>query len=156
MNLTNAEITKLSLNCYVTMKISFANELAALLENCRSRMEFTTDYEYAVRRTNITLIIVPTPSDSAGRFSNVHIETVLDQIAPALKDKGTFHVVDIVSTVMPTTCERIFARKLEALTGKTCSRDFGLVYNPEFIALGSVIHDFLHPDMLRRTIPTMR
>ena len=32
MNLTNAEITKLSLNCYVTMKISFANELAAICE----------------------------------------------------------------------------------------------------------------------------
>lgn len=30
MNLMNAEITKLSLNCFVTMKISFANELAAL------------------------------------------------------------------------------------------------------------------------------
>jgi UDPglucose 6-dehydrogenase len=32
MSLTNAEITKLSLNCYVTMKISFANELAAVCE----------------------------------------------------------------------------------------------------------------------------
>jgi UDPglucose 6-dehydrogenase len=30
MSLVNAEITKLSLNCYVTMKISFANELTAL------------------------------------------------------------------------------------------------------------------------------
>ena len=35
--------------------------LAALLENCRSRIEFTTDYEDAVGRTDITLIIVPTP-----------------------------------------------------------------------------------------------
>ena len=32
MSLINAEIAKLSLNCYVTMKISFANELAALCE----------------------------------------------------------------------------------------------------------------------------
>lgn len=122
--------------------------LGALLKKCQSRIEFTADYEDAVGRTDITLIIVPTPSDSTGRFSNVYIEAVLDQIAPALKAKGAFHVVDVVSTVMPTTCERIFAPKLEALTGKTCGRDFGLVYNPEFIALGSVIHDFLHPDML--------
>jgi UDPglucose 6-dehydrogenase len=33
MSLINAEITKLSLNCFVTMKISFANELAALCEH---------------------------------------------------------------------------------------------------------------------------
>ena len=58
------------------------------------------------------------------------------------------HIVDVVSTVMPRTCERVFRSRLERLTGKVCGRDFGLVYNPEFIALGSVIHDFLHPDML--------
>ena len=122
--------------------------LAALLDRCRPNLELTIDYERAVRRTDITLITVPTPSNPDGRFSNACIETVLDGIAPALKDKDTFHIVGIVSTVMPTTCQRVFRPKLEKLTGKTCGRDFGLVYNPEFIALGSVIHDFLHPDML--------
>ena len=70
---------------------------------------------------------------------------VLDRIAPALRIKTSFHVVGIVSTVMPGTCERIFKTRLETLTGKICGRDFGLLYNPEFVALGSVIHDFLHP-----------
>jgi UDPglucose 6-dehydrogenase len=32
MSLVNAEITKISLNCYVTMKISYANALAAICE----------------------------------------------------------------------------------------------------------------------------
>jgi len=32
MSLINAEIAKLSLNCFVTMKISFANELASICE----------------------------------------------------------------------------------------------------------------------------
>jgi UDPglucose 6-dehydrogenase len=35
---------------------------------------------------------------------------------------------------------------LEASSGKSCGRDFGLCYGPEFIALGSVIRDFLNPD----------
>ncbi len=122
--------------------------LATLLEMGRSHLEFTADCERAVRSTDITLIIVPTPSDAEGRFSNACIEAVLERIGPALKAKKTFHIVGVVSTVMPTTCERVFKPKLEALTGKTCGQDFGLVYNPEFIALGSVIHDFLHPDML--------
>ncbi len=122
--------------------------LPALLTEAVRRMEFTTDYGYAVRNSDITMITVPTPSDSDGRFSNAYIETVLDRMAPALKAKTTFHVVGIVSTVMPGTCERIFKPRLESLTGKVCGRDFGLLYNPEFVALGSVIHDFLHPDLL--------
>ena len=122
--------------------------LATLLDGCRTRMEFTTDYGYAVQNSDITLITVPTPSDSSGRFSNAYVETVLDRMAPALKAKKTFHVVALVSTVMPTTCECVFKPMLEKLTGKICGRDFGFVYNPEFVALGSVIHDFLHPDVL--------
>jgi UDPglucose 6-dehydrogenase len=37
---------------------------------------------------------------------------------------------------------------LEAASGKKCGVDFGLCYNPEFIALGSVIRDMLNPDMI--------
>src|SRR5690242_14270519 len=37
---------------------------------------------------------------------------------------------------------------LERHSGKVCGRDFGLCYNPEFIALGSVIRDMLNPDMI--------
>ncbi len=122
--------------------------LTDLLDGCRQRMEFTTDCGYAVRNSDLTLITVPTPSNPDGRFSNAYVETVLDRIGPALKAKDTFHVVGIVSTVMPGTCEAVFKPTLEKLTGKTCGRDFGLIYNPEFVALGSVLHDFLHPDVL--------
>jgi len=122
--------------------------LPELLTEVGRRMEFTTDCGYAVQNSDITLITVPTPSDGEGRFSNAYIETVLDRMTPALKAKTGFHVVGIVSTVMPGTCERVFKPRLESLTGKVCGRDFGLLYNPEFVALGSVIHDFLHPDLL--------
>lgn len=122
--------------------------LPALLAQCGHNMEFTTDYGYAVHNSDITLITVPTPSNSDGRFSNACVEAVLDRIAPALRAKATFHIVGVVSTVMPGTSERIFKPRLESLTGKVCGRDFGLLYNPEFVALGSVIHDFLHPDLL--------
>jgi UDPglucose 6-dehydrogenase len=37
---------------------------------------------------------------------------------------------------------------LEDASGKTVGLDFGLCYSPEFIALGSVIRDFLDPDFL--------
>jgi UDPglucose 6-dehydrogenase len=122
--------------------------LSELLDGCRQRLEFTVDFGYAVRNSDVTLITVPTPSNPDGRFSNAYMETVLGRIAPELKAKKTFHVVGVVSTVMPGTCEHVFKPTLEKLTDKTCGRDFGLLYNPEFVALGSVVHDFLHPDML--------
>src|SRR6185437_11825857 len=37
---------------------------------------------------------------------------------------------------------------LEDASGKRAGTDFGLCYSPEFIALGSVIRDFLNPDFL--------
>lgn len=37
---------------------------------------------------------------------------------------------------------------LERTSGKCCGPDFGLCYSPEFIALGTVIRDFLNPDPL--------
>jgi UDPglucose 6-dehydrogenase len=35
---------------------------------------------------------------------------------------------------------------LEKHSGKQCGKDFGLCYSPEFIALGTVIRDYLNPD----------
>jgi len=122
--------------------------LPALLAQGRHNMEFTMDFGHAVRNSDITLITVPTPSNPDGRFSNTCVETVLSRLSPALRTKPTFHVVGVISTVMPGTSERVFKPRLEKLTGKICTRDFGLLYNPEFVALGSVIRDFLNPDML--------
>ncbi len=31
---------------------------------------------------------------------------------------------------------------------KKCGEDFGLCYSPEFIALGSIIRDFMNPDVI--------
>ena len=124
------------------------NGLEALLEQAWGTLTCTDDYSAAVAGSDITLIIVPTPSLEDGTFTNEYLVRALEQLAPALKTKTGFHVVDIVSTVMPGSCEAVFIPLLETLTGKRCGRDFGLVYNPEFIALGSVIRDFLNPDMV--------
>lgn len=122
--------------------------LPELLDTARANMVFTTDYTKAVRETDVTLIIVPTPSNPDGAFSNAYLEAVLKELGPELKKKDGFHIIDIVSTVMPGSCDTVFRPLLEGLSGKICGKDFGLVYNPEFIALGSVIRDFLHPDMV--------
>jgi UDPglucose 6-dehydrogenase len=39
-------------------------------------------------------------------------------------------------------------KQLEESSRSKCGKDFGLCYNPEFIALGNIIHDILNPDMI--------
>jgi UDPglucose 6-dehydrogenase len=48
--------------------------------------------------------------------------------------------------VLPGSTRHGLLPILEQRSGKTCGADFGVCYSPEFIALGSVIHDFLRPD----------
>lgn len=122
--------------------------LTRLLEDAWPNLSIVDTCDLAVQRSDITLIIVPTPSMPDGRFTNEYVIKVLEALAPAVAAKGSFHVVDVVSTVMPGSSDHEFRPLLERLTGKCCGIDFGLAYNPEFIALGSVIRNFLNPDMV--------
>ena len=108
----------------------------------------TSDYAYAIENSEMTFIVVPTPSREDGSFSTEYVETAIEQIATGLKNKNDFHVVVLTSTVLPGATERVVIPLLERVSGKRCGRDFGLCYSPEFIALGSVIRDFTNPDVI--------
>lgn len=122
--------------------------LEDLLQTAWDKLTFSDSAEDAVMNSDITLIIVPTPSKPEGDFSNDYVEAVLRSIAPLIGWKKEFHVVDVVSTVMPGSCDNRFRPLIEKLADKRCGSGFGLVYNPEFIALGSVVRNFLNPDMV--------
>jgi UDPglucose 6-dehydrogenase len=49
---------------------------------------------------------------------------------------------------MPGQTEGELVPALEAASGKKCGVDFGVCYNPEFIALGNVIAGLLYPDFV--------
>lgn len=114
----------------------------------RERLSATLDYEAAVLATAVTFIIVPTPSDPDGRFSMRFVLTAAEKIGAALRKKKDWHLVVLSSTAMPGSVEGVLLPALERHSGKKCGPDFGLCYNPEFIALGSVVRDMLNPDMI--------
>lgn len=125
--------------------------LDELLEEARSHLRFTTHFDDISLRTAVYLIIVPTPSGDDDKFANDYVCAAMEALAPTLKravKAGHFPVVDVVSTVMPATCDEVFKPLLEELVGGICGLDYGLVYNPEFIALGSVVYNFQNPDMV--------
>jgi UDPglucose 6-dehydrogenase len=97
---------------------------------------------------DIIFVVVPTPSDTSDRFSLKHILEAAGPIGRAIADCDDRKVVVIVSTVMPADMESSVVPALERASGKTCPKDFGVCYNPEFIALGSVIADMQDPDFV--------
>ena len=122
--------------------------LADMIQANRARLSATTDCEEAILATEVTFIIVPTPSGPDGRFSMRFVMSVAERIGAALRRKKGWHLVVLSSTVMPGSTGGQLLPLLEDVSGKRCGEDFGLCYNPEFIALGSVIRDMLNPDMI--------
>lgn len=101
----------------------------------------TTDYKDAAGE--VSFIITPTPSKEDKTFDDKYVIDAIIKLCDVLpKDK--YHLFNIVSTVMPGTCEKIY-NLIKKIRGND---SFGLTYNPEFIAQGSIINDFQQPDMI--------
>jgi UDPglucose 6-dehydrogenase len=123
--------------------------LQELIDASRARLRATHDVAEAVETTDVTFVIVPTPSDQTGRFSNAAVLAAMVPIGTALRRKdGGYHVVVITSTVMPGSTGGEIRTALEQHSGRRVGPSLGLCYNPEFIALGSVVRDMLQPDMI--------
>lgn len=119
-----------------------------LISSVSDRLAATQDYDTAVLGTDATFIIVPTPSENHGGFSVRYVLEAGEAIGKAMRKKVGYHLVVLTSTVLPGDTEGQLLPTLEAASGKKCGRDFGVCYNPEFIALGSVIRDMLNPDLV--------
>lgn len=114
----------------------------------RERLRATLNHREAILNSDLTFVVVPTPSDDRGAFSLQYAAWAFREIGSALKEKDSYHNVVLTSTVLPGSTRYGLLPILEKESGKVCGRDFGLCYSPEFIALGSVIHDFLNPDFV--------
>ncbi len=114
----------------------------------RDRLSAVSDFGTAVSRTNATFVIVPTPSLPSGEFSLEYVESAMESIGRALRNKDDYHLVTLMSTVMPGSMDETVRPILERASGKVCGKEFGLCYNPEFIALGEVIKGLLEPDFV--------
>src|SRR5262245_21634319 len=122
--------------------------LQDLIAANRDRLRATLSHEEAIRNSELTFVIVPTPSDERGAFLLQYAAYAFREIGKALAGKKERHTVGVTSTVLPGATRYGLLPGLERHSGKKGGVDFGLCYSPEFIALGSVIRDFLHPDFL--------
>jgi len=126
----------------------FEPGLPELLQVAKTRLKATQDIPTAVLNSEVTFVVVPTPSEPDGSFSLRYVLQACEGIADALRKKSLWHLVVITSTISPGSMDNSIRPLLEEHSGKRSGIDFGLCYNPEFIALGSVIRDFLNPDFV--------
>jgi UDPglucose 6-dehydrogenase len=107
--------------------------------NVAKYFEATTDLSRAIEDTEIIFIVVPTPSSVSGVYDQSYINTVVDGILSYGKSTFKKYIV-IQSTVTPGYCQ--------TLQEKISAFNYEVVYNPEFIAQGSIIRDQQNPDMV--------
>lgn len=100
-------------------------------------LKATINYDRVMKDTDITFIIVPSPSKTDNTFTDYFVKKVLDRLIDHNKNEKPRHLFVIVSTLMPGGTNKLKR-----------SGPFGFVYNPEFVAIGSIIRDFFNPDMV--------
>jgi UDPglucose 6-dehydrogenase len=109
----------------------------------------TLEYKRAIVESDITVILTATPSLPDGSFSNIQVEDTLKRFSLSLKEsRKPYHLFVISSTVIPGSIEGSFIPLIEKHSGRKLHEGFGICYDPDFVALGSVIRDFMNPEII--------
>jgi UDPglucose 6-dehydrogenase len=122
--------------------------LQELIDRASSNLRATIDAEQACENADASIVIVPTPSGPDGRFTNEYVVKAVETIGRSIRSSPKRHTAIIASTVMPGSCSGEISRALEESSGKQVGNDVGLVYNPQFIALGSIVSNMRKPDLV--------
>jgi len=122
--------------------------LAETIKEAKGRLRATQDHREAVG-TDVSFFIPPSPSLPDGSFSNEFLLRAMQPVAAAVREKGKKgHIFVCSSTTTPGAMDGVLIPMLEREMGGVAGKDFGVCYNPEFIALGNVVNGLLDPDMV--------
>jgi UDPglucose 6-dehydrogenase len=103
---------------------------------------FTTDFNDAIKKSDIIFIAVGTPPNEDGSADLSHVLEVAHAIGKIMN-----HPLIVVdkSTVPVGTAELVKKTILEELEKRGENIEVNVVSNPEFLAQGSAVHDFMEP-----------
>jgi UDPglucose 6-dehydrogenase len=98
--------------------------------------------------TDISMITQGTPMQKDKSIDLSYIESTAKEIGEALKTKSKYHLVVVRSTVVPGTTRNMVAKKITEISKKQPGKNYGLCFQPEFLAEGQSIKDTLEPDRI--------
>lgn len=116
--------------------------------NRKNGLHIVDKLEDAVRPAEIIFIAVPTPSRPDGAFDTSIVANAIADVADIMKTCDDYKVVSIISTVLPTTVRKMFLPVLAGIMGEVPGYRYGLCYNAQFIAMGTVVENMLNPEFV--------
>ena len=112
-----------------------------VLKNYKNkRLNFSTDLQNSIKKSDIIFICVGTPNKKNG--SGADLSQIYSVGKEILKSINKFKIIITKSTVPVMTgdeLEKIISRKVN-------KNKFSIVSNPEFLREGEAIRDFIYPD----------
>ena len=111
--------------------------VAEMLRDCS--IDFTTDTRRVIQESDVIYVMVATPSRADGSYDISAVERVVADVAECDFDT-TGKILVVGCTTNPGDCQQI----------QDQLREYGIhvLYNPEFIAQGSILRDLQHADMV--------
>ena len=111
--------------------------VAEMLRDCT--IDFTTDTRSVIQTSDVIYVMVATPSLADGSYDITAVQRVVQDLADSDFDlQGKILVVGC--TTNPGDCQTI--------QDQLRSRGISVLYNPEFIAQGTIIRDLQNADMV--------
>ena len=126
----------------------FEPDMEAMLRESMSRnkVHFTTDIDCALQNSEITFLTVGTPlKDGSDKVDLSYVKNAIKRIAVSLRDKKTFHLLVVKSTLPPMTTESLI---LPIFKGMIENKRMDVVVNPEFLREGFAMANILKPHLI--------
>ncbi len=105
------------------------------------RLAFTAKYPEAIPGAHFIFIAVNTPPSTDGEADLQYVRAAAESISQVLSD----YAIIVNKSTVPVGTGDAVAEILQA-RGKKVGVDFDIVSNPEFLAEGSAVWDFMQPD----------
>ncbi len=106
-----------------------------------SNIIFTTNHKVAFEYAPLVFIFVPTPSKEDGSYDHKHIEQIIGEFEQYARKYNPPRITIVIGcTVMPKYCA--------ALQERLADLKVNVVYNPEFIAQGSILNGLRYADIV--------
>ncbi len=117
---------------------------AMVLKNSQNgNLFFTTDFNKAIKNTEMVFIAVGTPMNEDGSADLQYVLEVAKNIGQNLNK----HLVIVDKSTVPVgTADKVKETIQNQLNKRKKSVEFDVVSNPEFLKEGAAINDFMKPD----------